>query len=79
MPAFPRFKQADTQRILATAAGGGYLTRQGRCLGLATRAGTNFRAVIWPETARLTMDSAGLLLTDSASGTSARIGDYLTV
>ncbi len=78
-PAFPKFRTAGEDRILLTAAGGGFLTQRGRCLGLADRSGGNFRTMIWPETANLTVDSSGLLLTDSQSGAAVRIGDYIAI
>lgn len=78
-PAFPRFSTADPSRILPTAAGSGYLVQRGRCLGLAAQPGGIPRTIIWPETARLELDGAGLLLADSVSGVRARLGDHLRV
>lgn len=78
-PAFPKFKVSDANRILLTGGGAGYLSQQGRCLGLAGPSGANFRTVIWPETANLSFDAEGLLLTDSASGAAVRLGDYISV
>lgn len=77
--AFPKFRSADANRILPTAAGGGYLTQRGQCLGLAGRSGGGFRTVIWPETASLTFDAQGPIITDSQSGAVARLGDYLAI
>lgn len=78
-PAFPRFKAPDSNRILLTASGGGYLTQRGRCLGLASISGENFRTLIWPHTADLSIQGGALVVTDSASGAAVRLGDYLKI
>lgn len=77
-PAFPKFL-TSADRIFTAASGGGYLTQRGPCLGLASRTGDNFRTVIWPDTANLTVDSGGLLITDSSNGAVIRLGDYVIV
>lgn len=77
-PAFPKFL-TSVDRIFTTASGGGYLTQRGSCLGLASRTGDNFRTVIWPDTANLTVDSGGLIVTDSSNGAAIRLGDYVIV
>jgi hypothetical protein len=77
MPAFPKFRAADPHRILLLASARGYLVQRGKCLGLANRNRRYFRTIIWPETASLTVDARGLLLTDSKSGAAVRLGDYI--
>jgi hypothetical protein len=74
-PAFSSYREGATHPVTLTAPYGGYLTQQGPCLGLTI--GGRFATIIWPETARLTSDSRGLLLTDQRSGAKLRLGDYL--
>jgi hypothetical protein len=74
-PAFSSYRAGATRPFSLTAPYGGYLTQQGPCLGLTIDG--RFATIIWPETARLTVDSGGLLLTDERSGARLRLGDYL--
>lgn len=74
-PVFPQFRAGDPNRLKLSTSFSGRLTRRGPCLGLITD--DRFTTIIWPETAQLSMDRRGLLLTDSRSGARLRLGDYL--
>lgn len=73
--AFSSYKADAIHPVSLTAPYAGYLTQQGPCLGLAIDG--RFATIIWPETARLTSDSRGLVVTDERSGAKLRLGDYL--
>ena len=53
----------------------GTLTLKGRCLGIG-KDGDYLATIVWPETARLSYDSQGLLITDRSTGSIIRVGDY---
>lgn len=74
-PAFSSYRVGVPRPFTLTAPYAGYLTQQGPCLGLTIDG--RFATIIWPETARLTSDSRGLLLTDQRSAAALRLGDYL--
>lgn len=74
-PMFPQYRPDDHSRPTLSAPYAGRLTQQGPCLGLVTDG--RFTTIIWPETAQLSMDRRGLLLTDNRSGARLRLGDYL--
>jgi hypothetical protein len=73
-PAFPRFSPGSPEPPTAGSYAG-YLSRKGPCLGLTV--GGRFATVIWPRTARLRFDARGLIVSDSSSGASLRLGDWL--
>ena len=50
--------------------------QKGRCLGIGHPSGT-FSTVIWPETAVLSFDGRGLLVSDRQSAARVRLGDYI--
>jgi hypothetical protein len=75
-PTFSSYREGAARPVRLAAPYGGYLTQQGPCLGLTI--GGRFATIIWPETARLSFDRRGLLLTDQHSGAALRLGDYLT-
>jgi len=74
-PTFSSYRAGAARPVVLTAPYGGLLTQQGKCLGLMI--GGRFATIIWPETARLSFDGHGLLLSDQRSGATLRLGDYL--
>ncbi|MEA3011049.1 MAG: hypothetical protein QOJ91_2741 [Sphingomonadales bacterium] len=74
-PTFSAYRAGAPRPVTLTAPYGGYLTQRGPCLGLTIHG--RFATIIWPETARLEFDRRGLLLSDTASGVTLRLGDYL--
>jgi hypothetical protein len=74
-PSFLHFLPGQDGGLRLTAPYGGILTQRGRCLGLLNDG--FFSTVIWPETARISFDRRGLILRDTRSGASARLGDLL--
>ena len=72
-PAFVQYRPEDPNKIRLNAPYSGVLTQRGLCLGLTV--GGRFVMVIWPETARLSYDSRGLLLQDEKSKARLRLGD----
>jgi hypothetical protein len=74
-PVFSSYREGAARPVRLAAPYRGYLTQRGPCLGLTIDG--RFATIIWPETARLSFDRRGLLLTDRRSGAALRLGDYL--
>lgn len=75
-PSFLHFLPGQDGGVRLEAAYGGILTQQGPCLGLVDEQAF-FSTVVWPETARLERGRRGLVLRDTRSGITARLGDRI--
>lgn len=74
---FLQFLPGQDGGVRLSAPYGGILTQRGPCLGLVND--DFFSTMIWPETARISYDRRGLLLHDTRSGASARLGDWIEI
>jgi hypothetical protein len=74
-PTYPREQSGGGDRIYIAAGSHGQLTLRGRCLGLVRN--RTFSMIVWPYTARLGRDRRGLFVTDSESGVTMRLGDWI--
>lgn len=74
---FLQFLPGQNGGVKLTGGYGGILTQRGPCLGLVKD--DFFSTMIWPETARISYDRRGLLLHDTRSGASARLGDWIEI